>query len=177
VHVGGSPAALDILAASDMFDLNEMTGYGTEYFKRDYILPAPHNTFISTAKLDNVWSDFELNNVISNYNINYSFNEQSDKEMEDVKSIYIDYSARSTYDIEYKWNVDFKAWERFRVGELQVDALNDLPIIVDNIVVIKVPSEVVLDEEFRIALDVLGRGDAIFFINGKQVSGFWEKTS
>ena len=175
VHVGGSPAALERIANSALINnLNEMTGPGQYYFSRSTGLPAPHNTFTDTEKLRQAVIDFAYQDNLSFRTINYAatqpvgLNEQE---------IFIDYSARRTYDIIYRWDVATQGYQRYRVDDLQLDALTGLPLLVANLVIMQVPPEVVLDDLLRIDLQVIGTGEARFFKNGQQYEGYWQKDS
>ncbi len=173
VHVGGSPAALAKIKQKNLPDLNEMTAAGM-FFYRDKNFTAPHNTFISGDNLNSAIDYFGYKRIGNSNSYNFNVSPQISTSSQ---SVFIDYSARSTYDVEYRFNVDFSAYERFRAGEQQFDALTNKPLLVDNIIIEKVPSEIVLDNKLRIALDVLGKGKAIFFINGNEIDGTWEKLS
>jgi len=173
VHVGGSPDALARIRKENLPDLNEMTAAGI-FFYRDKKIPKPHNTFISTEDLNTGidYFGFPVKEVETAVTFQDSLENGQDRQ-----SIFIDYSARATYDVEYRFNVDFSAYERFRAGEQQFDALTGKSVLVDNIVIERVPSEVILDDKLRIALDVVGKGKALFFINGHKIEGSWEKLS
>lgn len=173
VHVGGSPDALEKVSDLNAQNLNEMTAAGV-FFTRSEKIAMPHNTFIS---IDDIregidYFDYSLKKAepVFVYQ-NFSSGNLS------PQSIYIDYSARLTYDVEYVYNSDFKAYQRFRAGEEQFDAQTGQKILVDNIIIQKVPTEVVLDNDLRIALDVVGEGEAIFLKNNEMQSGFWKKES
>lgn len=171
VHVGGSPEALSIIEKKKLPDLNEMTSAGA-FFNRDKNFIAPHNTFISSKNLAAAIDYFNYKKIKNNYSFKFGNMQATSTQ---GRSIYIDYSAKATYDVEYKYNDDFSAYERWRAGERQVDALTQYPVLVDNIIIQKVPSEVILDKKLRIALDVLGEGEALFFINSHKIKGTWKK--
>ena len=175
-HVGGSPEALQDIIDFNVNDFNEMTSYGSLYFARDNNYKAPHSTFISTKKLQKALQQRHLESSYDFVNDHFSFGKNENyPNSQSAKELYIDYSAKQTYDVKYIWQPDLDGYIRYRVGDAQRDAETGDVILIKNIIVQKVPAEVVLDKKLRIAMDIEGSGDAYIFMNGKVINGTWEK--
>ncbi|MGB0757209.1 MAG: DUF3048 domain-containing protein [Patescibacteria group bacterium] len=176
VHVGGSPDALALLQAGAVDNLNEMTSYGPLYFYRDDRYIAPHSTFTTAPDIREALLERGLFNEEHLDVSHFSFLFEKPKPAPtEVEEILIDYSDKRTYDATYVWNEDQGAYMRLRVDEPQVDAYNGKVIGIDNVVIQRVPPEDVLDADLRIALEIIGNGEAVFFMNGRVVKGTWKK--
>ncbi len=175
VHVGGSPEALGNIAELDVNDLNEMTSYGPLYFERDNDYDAPHNTFTNSNNLQEALLERSLNNdnhlSISHFRVSYDNVEVSNNN----QRVFIDYAAKKTYDVEYVWSSEFGGYIRYRFGEPQRDAETGDIILIKNVIIQRVPEEVVLDDKLRIAMDVEGFGEAYVLMNGNLIPGTWKK--
>jgi len=176
-HVGGSPEALAEIEDLDINNLNEMTAYGPLYFSRDdvnYI--APHSTFTSVIDLQQALID---SNLINSDNVPIS-HFQSTAELpldnDSNQKITIDYSAGRTYDVAYTWNNITQSYLCYRFGEVQRDAETASVILINNLIIQYVPAEQVLDDKLRLAMDVVGEGQAVFFHNGQALPATWTKT-
>lgn len=174
-HVGGSPEALQDIVRFEVHDLNEMTASGPLYFERIPKFPEPHNTFTGSKALQLALGDNELPMNGQDNFLPFVFSEEDALLDDPLERITIDYSARRTYDVDYIWQQDKGVYYRYRVDEVQFDALNDHPLEIRNIIIQHVPAEEVLDDKLRIALEVIGEGDADFIINGKRIIGSWYK--
>lgn len=175
VHVGGAPEALDDLVTFDITSLNEMSSYGPLYFDRDSLFLPPHNTFTSSQDLVQALEARDLLNIEHLSLTHFSYVLEPRQVVRTPQHIYIDYSARSTYDVEYSWEADNALYVRYRVGEVQKDAYNDSVIGIKNVVIQHVPTEIVLDDKLRIEMNVVGEGEAQFFADGRVVRGIWKK--
>ncbi len=173
-HVGGSPQALEDISSLNVNNLNEMTFYGSLYFSRDDYYTAPHNTFSSTIYLEQALEDYGLTNPNHLSISHFAYANNSDKDYKN-QTIVIDYSAKKTYDVEYYWNNTHQGYIRYRFGEKQRDSEIGGVILINNVIVQRVPTEEVLDDKLRIAMDVIGEGEAIIFRNGEQTDAVWNK--
>ncbi len=177
VHVGGSPEALDDIQYYNITNINEMTSYGPTFFYRDDGFLQPHNTFTTTDRMRLGLNTIDRADVYGSLFDVFPIAESARVIGAAVDSIYIDYSSRSTYDVEYVWNDARAALYRYRAGEQQFDAATHNVLEIRNLILQSIPAAVVVDEQLRVQLDVLGRGDAIYIVNGMRVDGYWEKAS
>lgn len=175
-HVGGSAQALQDITRLAVYDLDEM-GIGQYYYTRDEQFDAPHNTFTGSAQLQDGLGVYDLDALQLETFVPFNFGEQIVVAKGAARHITIDYSARRTYDVEYVWQEDVEVYHRYRVDEVQFDAATDEAIGVANIIIQHVPQEEILDADLRIAMDVLGTGEAQYFINGQEFAGTWEKAT
>lgn len=178
-HVGGSPQALEDIVTYDILDLNEMTSYGPLYFTRENAFDEPHNTFTSTLQLQQALQDSyvtESRGVLFDHFGTALFKSSANNGVT-ANYVSIDYSARSTYDVEYKWQPDTQSYYRYQAGELQYDAAFDTPLQIQALILQKMPAETILDQLLRIDIDMVGEGELLYVHNGVVETGYWKKES
>ncbi len=180
MHVGGSPVSLDLIKKYKINDLNEF--YHGWYYWRSTKRSAPHNVYTSSE----VW-----NKALENYEDNYKNQEYEswkfDNELKMNKEESITHKNSIAnfveeikisflppiYEAIWKFNTSTNKYERYQMGQPHTD-YDNTPIIVDNVIVQKVTSQV-LDSIGRLAIDTIGSGEVIIFQNGFFIEGTWKK--
>lgn len=163
-HVGGSPEGLDLIASMENFlDLNQF--YQSEYYWRQTTNGryAPHNVFTSAKRF--ISSLDELQPPTPEYEY-FTFKDDAPVD-EGAKSISIDWSSGSTYDVDWEYRSETNDYFRTQGGS---------EYIANNVVVMATDIRVI-DEKGRKKLVTIGEGDALFAQDGEVFLGRWKKTS
>jgi len=174
VHAGGSPEALAEIDQWGVDNLNEISGYGTTYFYRDYSLDAPHNLFTDNERMRQAVENWELDNP--EYHV-WQFKTESslDERGVDQQYISIDFTAGTAYDAAFAYQRDTNEYLRYRQGTFAKDINNNQIISAKNVIIQFVDPEVVLDDKLRISLDLFGRGQGLLFQDGQVRDITWKK--
>jgi hypothetical protein len=162
-HVGGSPEALDKLAASKtVTSFNALLGYN-EYYGHNPEAPAPHHRTITAEKIE------ELLGKIKTHEVEYPFSTAGEFTSEEsVDTFEIDYHSK-IHDITYTYSSWSGNYTRTNRDEVQASAAK-------NILILETPVEVV-GPVGRLGITMLGSGRAMLFRDGGVVHGKWKKTS
>lgn len=176
VHVGGSPASLNMLhTSSRVVDCDQIGGM-QRFFWREKNTLAPHNVFTSSTLLAYALHETDLENTQSTFS-SWEFTAPSKKEIRptDEKFINISYYSPS-YDVRYVYDRNQNVYRRWNGGEEHHDALTNTQITVKNIVVQFVDTTLEDAAAGRLNIDVIGRGRVIIFHDGYATEGEWERT-
>lgn len=171
IHVGGSQDALNYLATGGWPYLNEFSS--GKYFWRDKKRRAPHNLYTSTENLAKAMADKGWDEEIVPRA--FLFLEEGERivgtEKADIVRInYIHARNTYTYDQENGFY-----WRQIN-NNPHVDAESDEQLTAVNIIVQKVSSRV-LDREGRLAINMVGEGEALLFSQGLVKKGVWKRPS
>ncbi len=172
MHVGGSPAALDLIKEHKIFNLNEF--YRGWYYWRSKDRFAPHNTYTSSELWNKAWDDYYVETeTTSTKPWAFDIVEPCIEDESCVHELDVTFLAPN-YKASWKFNTTTLQYERYQVGKRHVD--QDLrPIIVDTIIVQHVKSTV-LDAIGRLEIETLGTGPVSVFKDGLKIDGAWVKT-
>lgn len=167
-HAGGSTDSLNMIVSLKIKDMDEIYNAGS-YFWRDKKKKMPHNLYTSTERL-----------LQGSGDKGYDFAPLSplptatEWEGEPQPEFTVDYSV-SNYAYKASWVFTGEKYERKINGEPHVME-DGKAITADNVVVITAPTkDVVKDGILYSEIDIIGRGDARYFIDGKAMKGFWLK--
>lgn len=175
-HSGGSAEGLKRIEELGVSNLEEIAWWGPDYFWRVYSRAAPHNLFTSSDNLASGVADWQLKDKMPNYQA-WQFNEQIEtNNFPAANKIKIKFSAAAVYDTAYEYSPTTQSYLRFQGDEKQIDALNNEQLAVQNVVIQFVPKEIVLDNEGRIKLNLIGQGNALIFRDGIIIKGSWQKS-
>lgn len=170
-HVGGSPDALDLIVARNVFDLNEMTrGW---YFWRSSDRSAPHNTYISSELWQKAWADYKGGTDPARAKWAFATDTEWCK-TNCVSTITASFLPPS-YAAEWRYNTSTGRYGRWQIEGKHADQ-DGTQIEADTIVVQRV-HETVLDTVGRLDVDTIGQGEALVFSRGAVQIGRWRKTS
>lgn len=165
-HCGGDNAGLSLIRELGIPDANEF-GRG-DLFWRDSRRVPPHNLYSSVAKLREL-----LLSPLPDPEPRYEFQDWSE---EPVFGIKIDYGRR--YVVEYH-KTEEGYTRHVTDGSstyMQKDLDTDETILASNILVQWAASKV-LDSEGRLAIDLIGEGQAVCLVGGRFIEGTWKKPS
>lgn len=171
-HAGGNSDALDLIPALNIMNLDAIYNAGSAFY-RDNSRKKPHNLYTSTDMLVKAAKN-------KGYDIKplkkLLVGEVSGGEAAEL--IDIPYSKKSlTYHvITYNYDDELGKYERYINGKLHETPDNE-KILVDNIIVMKVPVKSVVKEEVQSEININSSGRAYFFVDGRAYEGSWKKES
>jgi len=179
VHWGGSHFALEQLRQKVMNNIDALTN-PFNVFYRDESIPAPHNGFTSTEKIENtsqklgyrMKSKFEGYLFQSGEDIKNNMAEKdSCASLKKYCSLNIFYSG--VYKVSYDYDFQNNSYLRYRGGKVEVDKLEDKKVEAKNVIAMIAKSRQVEGQYNDI--DVEGGGKAIIYQNGREIKGTWKK--
>jgi hypothetical protein len=171
-HVGGSNAALDLIASGGTFDLNQY--WLSEYFWRSTQRYAPHNVYTSTEKLN----AYVLNREEAGrapellYGI-WKFKD-ADFEGESAVGVRIDF-APPVYVVDWEFDLESRQYLRSQANEAHTTDAN-VQIAADNVAIV-ITDVIIIDGVGRRSIDTIGEGEAYVLQDGVVIEGAWKKPS
>ncbi len=170
LHVGGSPEALDYLAESYVFDLNQFS-FG-QYFWRDSSRHKPHNVYTSTdlvkkAIASQSWS---IKNDFNSWK--YKPEGQIVDEAKTAKEVYINFNS-PVYAVKWLYDEKRNNYQRFQAGRPHKDA-DYTQIYAKNIAIMYTESRII-DSYGRRETKTVGQGKALIFQDGKVLPAEWRR--
>lgn len=175
-HAGGSPDALDLLAATDqVVDVDALKRANGGYFTRSNSRRAPHNLFTTGARLEKAAADKGVA-AFSDPELGFLMKDGAPPEQRGA-------AQTITYFFLYKqdtagWTYDpaSNSYLRLRRGKPAIDALTRQQLRTSNVVVMAVPERPIPnDPKKRIEQDVLGSGPARLYQDGMIYDITWNK--
>jgi len=91
--------------------------------------------------------------------------------MDSGRILEIGYSG--IYKVNYDYNPDTNSYLRWRSGKEEIDKNNGKQVEVKNIVVMRAASRQIEGDYNDV--DIEGEGEAIYYFNGDEVKGTWQK--
>jgi hypothetical protein len=166
-HVGGSKNALDEIRNGTYKDIDQFFNAAAYWRATDRW--APHNVYTSSQKLN------ELNAQKGFTSSSFTgFERKGDESLEPTaKSIDIDISY-GLFNVHYDYDKPTNSYVRFEGGEPHKDreAGQIQPKVV---VVMKVPSQLGLEDGYRLQMTTTGSGQVTIFQDGVVKQGTWQK--
>lgn len=168
-HAGGNNDALQLIPELKIKDLDEIYNSGA-YFWRDKSRKAPHNLYTSTDKLIEgaQKKGFKLIPL-------QTMPEGESWQGESHQDIKLDYSTKNS-NYHVTWHYNGQVYERMINGKPHLMA-DGTVIIAKNVLVFTAPTKEVIKEEIQSEVDLIGKGDLLYFIDGQKMQGSWEKAS
>ena len=170
-HAGGSGEALNLIATLKAKDLDEIYNSGG-YFWRDKSRKAPHNLYSSTEKLltgakkrGYQVEPPELSPIGTSWE-GTPFTEP----------ITLDYSvAKYKYKVTWRYDEKDNRYVREINGKPHL-MKNDASITADNVVVLVVKTKTYVKDGIPLSdVQIVGSGEALYYVNGQKMAGTWEK--
>lgn len=169
-HVGGSKRSLDEIRNGSYKDIDQFFNAGAYWRSNDRY--APHNMYTSFERLD------ALNQSKGFTSSEFSgFARKNDQPAEAPNASTVSVNVSSgTYNSSYSYNREDNNYSRFLAGQPHVDreAGQITPKVV---VVIKVPSQLGMEDGLREQMQTIGSGQAYIFQDGTVIEGTWNKPS
>ena len=172
-HVGGSNAALDLIASGGTFDLNQY--WLDSYFWRSHSRYAPHNVYTSVERMSQyVAARKEQGRVSEPLYETWSFKDPDIQVEPQVERIELSFYP-PTYVAEWKYDETTNRYVRFQAGVAHTME-DGGEVMADNVAVV-VTDVAILDGVGRRSVRTIGEGIAVVFRDGKKIEGTWKKTA
>ncbi|MBP7992528.1 MAG: DUF3048 domain-containing protein [Candidatus Magasanikbacteria bacterium] len=166
MHVGGSPAALDLIVKRDIWDANEM--FKGNSFWRATNRYAPHNVYTNTER----WTKL-IGAEIENKFIPWVFTTSTPTCLSNcVQSVEIPY-LRPSFVTVWNYHPNINKYERWQ-GTVPHETESGR-IYADTILIMESPVAV-LDEIGRLEMKTIGEGPALVIMAGQKITGTWQKS-
>jgi hypothetical protein len=171
-HVGASTPIMEMIAGSDIRDMDEYLG--APGFRRSEDRKAPHNTYADTAIFwetakSKGWTDkVDLRGLV--------FSKDPPPSQEKAAQIFIDYSKWCAVD--YSYDQESQGYLRSIAGEAHIDKETGYQLLANNVVVLfaeTTETDIVEDATGALSLriNLMGRGDITLYRDGLAFPGFW----
>lgn len=175
-HAGGSPDALSKITQYDIYDLNQF--FNSVYYWRDAerrkTKALEHTLYTSSELLARAFRDKETP-LTGGYE-GWKFADEMPLESRpvDPRSITIDFSTFQ-YKVDYDYDRETNAYIRKQAEDPHVME-DGQTITTKNVIVQYVPTRLA-DPQGRLAMDLVGEGNGIVFMNGTPAVATWKKDS
>lgn len=167
-HAGGSTQALNLIRELKLKDLDEIYNAGG-YFFRTKDRKMPYNLYTSTELLTK-------GSEAKNYKLLplKPLEQGIVSGGEDTNEIDIIYNKieKYLYKVSYQW--DGQRYQRYINGSPH-KTLEGNEIYTENVIVLAAKTRDVVTDQLRSEVDLIGKGEALFFTDGKVYKGSWEK--
>lgn len=161
-HAGGSPAAKERFSQPGYPSIDGI-GEDGKYFTREDFRQAPHNLYTSMERLLQGAAEQGFGDQDTFPSLLFSDSSADIVGDETAKDIHIEYGP--LYNVGYRYDSAMEQFTRFTQGELHIDRETEQPLAIDNILVIKVPHQV-LDDQGRRDIELDGSGEGWLFQQG-----------
>ena len=166
VHIGGSPAAMEQMQQFPYPNVDGIKSGCCMYRSQNRF--SPHNAYTSSELLKKyVVSEAVLPNIL--------YRQDGEQFKGDVVlGVEIEF-AKNIQKPSFRYNQILDGYVRSQGKEVLKDALDNKPVMTENIVIMKTEIEVI-DSQSRRSVETTGTGEALFLMNGKVAKGTWELT-
>lgn len=168
-HCGGSPDALAEIIKDNVIDINEF--YNGSLYWRDQNRPAPHNIYTSSANIKKYLNEKSLT---EGKFLIWEFEEDELAENRPENQVIV-IGWPSGYNVAWHYNKQRNDYVRFMNNHEHQDENGD-NIYAKNVLVQFIPAQVI-DEEKRLKMDVVGKGQALVCLDGKCEPAVWQKNN
>lgn len=165
IHVGGSNEAFALMKKWGIRDIDDTGGHPG--FWLDESRERPHNTYIN---LETALKGKKDNGKLKDLNFVDGYDEVPDYKV-------IKYSYSKYNNVKYEWDENKNSYLRFINNIKHIDRISGEQITADNIIVQYAKHRYTGDELKHIEVDIIGQGDAEYFLGGKYFKGTWSKKS
>lgn len=172
-HVGGNIAALDQIGPLKIQDLNQF--FNSNYFWRDNSRYAPHNVYTTTDKLRAAGQGRGYP-ATSNF-AGLAFKDESKVEARPQTATFKVNFSGGGFDPTYTYDRNNNVWLRSQVGAPFKEKKSGTQIAPKNVIVEFTGFSYgkSRDGAQLTTIKTIGSGRALFYIDGEQVEGTWEK--
>ena len=170
-HAGGSVEAYVYMKEMNIDTIDEFKFF--QAFWRSKDRKAPHNLYTSIANLRNQAQRLGYNKPIKGggFPIRTPQEALGTEEAPQVEIIYA-----NDYRVKFTWDAAQRMYRRFINDKPHVDSLNGQQVTTSNII-IQVTEQKVKDDEGRIEITFVGKGNGWILVDGKAAAIRWEKNS
>jgi hypothetical protein len=172
LHIGGSPAALERIAATPYLreaDRDGISTYGSSFW-RDGKRDMPHNAYTSSTDVEKLFSSRTgASRSITPY---LMAGDPPEDQRGSGENFIVPMSAEPSFRPEWRYDKASNSYTRFIKGVEQDDRVG-APLTAKNIIVMKTTGKV-LDGIGRLSLVTAGSGDATVYHDGAKIDATWK---
>jgi hypothetical protein len=180
-HAGSASTYNDADAADQIVewgvpDLNAFDPVPSSAFYRDDQRYAPHNLVMGTTALRQVAAQMDLPPASPPASWLFKEDGEGTASAPAAGGIQVDLQGNlyASQLVQWKWDPASRRYLRFQSGGPDLDGQTNKQLGFTNVVVMRVPWEVV-DDSGHVLLEQIGTGPATVFLDGRAVEGTWKK--
>ncbi len=177
VHVGGSMQALSDIKKYKMADID---GLASGAFWRESHKKAPHNMYSSSEVLlkDALRLKYNTHVDVSFLKFNETYTELEGNKASEISFVYKEptQSDKIGYTTSYSYNEEDFLYYRYTNGNPHVDENDQIQLTCTNILVQYAKTQVI-DNEGRLKIDLVGKGEGKYYTSGSYIDVVWEKST
>lgn len=180
-HVGGSPDGLDEIKKLEVSNLDQ--SYLSQYFWRTTDRVAPHNVYTTLAKLREAAKSkgYKTTGDLDGWKYKKSADKSSTSTTSETSTtgtagtqLNVNFS-NSPYNVVWKYSADKNVWLRYHDNSAHTDTIGQTQMSAKNIAVAF--TKIDTRSDGRMDIITTGTGDALIYIDGKQIKGTWKKST
>lgn len=159
--------------------LNGIWGKYDDYFWRSSDRKAPHNVYTDLTYVKEQYPDY-----VCSRTQHWSFGDTPSTSAVSAARVHIPFVSSKEPNVEFVYDAASKTYLRYENGEpfytYTVDASGNSEkqqVAVNNLIVQYISMRTLNDADHHRIINMIGSGDCEIFIQGKQISGSWERTS
>jgi len=189
VHAGGSSSEIPeadgygFVRANGIPQVDHVTGWGSAAFTRVQGKIAPHNLYVSTIKArEEAEKLYQGWPTVPTLPRGWDFKDEEDTNSAigvDTDAAHISFweaQGSQGYGVEWRYDAESNTYLRYQEGVAHMDETADEQLRAKNIVVQYAEETPANDGKNHLIYDLMGSGDAKFYIDGKEYVGTWVKT-
>ncbi len=171
VHAGGSPDGLQLVRTTR--ELVDMEADGSPYAYRDRQRQAPHNLYTSATLLRQYAADHKVG-AFGDARVGYLYSNAVPQGVPATNIGY--YFADRGSQASWRWSAADGVYYRSQRGRPHVDRVTGAQLWTNNLIVMRVTGAARAgDAKARIDENVIGKGQARVFRNGRMIEATWSK--
>jgi hypothetical protein len=175
VHAGGSPDAYTELSAQKLEHMDEITNAGP-FFWRDANRKAPHNLYTSLDNLETGVRKMGIRELSQNLQAQATFMAETTAEAHENRLTRINVTfLLNNYVVSYQYDPESRLYKRFINDSPHLDISNNVQLTAANVVVIEA-EHIILDDEGRRDVGLVGSGKGYLFQRDKVQPVRWERS-
>jgi hypothetical protein len=178
-HVGGSPQGLIDIKRLNSYDIDAMSCRANTFFRVDY-KKIPHNMYTSSDKIlkEAERKKYEVSEEIDFFDFYKEDTMINGDKGSIIKIVYKKPTINDSvgYVSEYRYDKESGLYYRYTNNKKYIDENNNEEITTKNIL-IQYAKTRVIDNEGRRKIDIVGKGNGLYFTNGEYIEVTWEKLS
>ena len=185
VHFGGAAEDESISVYNKKYDwikvrIDCLKGAYSSFYWRDSSRKAPHNAYSDLTYIKNKYPNYK-----SQRDFFWNTSDTPSTSKIPAKSIHIPFVSQKKHNVEFFFDDKTGLYTRYENGEVFKSIETDdngknapEPVTTNNIIIQYIPMDTVhTGNYYRRVINMIGSGKAEYFINGKYITGKWERKS
>ena len=173
MHSGGSPEALNLIKARNIFDANEF--FWGEYYWRSQGRPAPHNLYTNSDNWTKIVDRYGSTSSMFTADRAWKYSRLVGQTIGKKGELKIPYGPANM--VSWIYDAETLDYARFINGQPEIDK-DGTAVRARNILVqITGVKEIAGDDKGRVEIAAVGGGEAIILKKGSVTYGTWKKSS